>query len=97
MPYAQCLHFNVDVPNRLAIAAITDSDVLRATTPPITALDLHPDRIGATAIELLVALIEDGGGDDRRIVPSDLLMRGSTDRIGGSAGPEGLTGMSVAT
>lgn len=69
----------LSVPNDLAVAALTDSALLRAATPPITALNLHPDVIGTKAISLLLDLIEDstteGGGEP---IPVDLVERGST-------------------
>lgn len=46
------------VPDDLAIAALTDSSLLRAASPPITALNLHPDTIGIRAVTLLIDLVE---------------------------------------
>ncbi|MBS1871502.1 MAG: LacI family DNA-binding transcriptional regulator [Actinobacteria bacterium] len=69
----------VGVPDELAIAAITDSAPLRAASPPVTALDLHPEQIGARAIELLVGLIEGRDVvDGSEPVPVDLVPRAST-------------------
>lgn len=69
----------VGVPQELAIAAITDSAPLRAASPPVTALDLHPEQIGARAIELLVGLVEGRDvKDGTEPVPVDLIPRAST-------------------
>ncbi|HZV75395.1 MAG TPA: LacI family DNA-binding transcriptional regulator [Conexibacter sp.] len=70
---------DVAVPGELAIAAITDSPSLRAASPPVTALDLHPEQIGARAIALLVALIEGAAVEDGgEPVPADLVARASS-------------------
>ncbi len=77
----------IAVPEGLAIGAITDSGALRAVTPPVTALDLHPDRIGRRAIELLVALVEGRSSDwAGTTVDVELLRRASTDRSSARAG-----------
>ena len=69
----------IAVPGELAISAITDSPSLRAASPPVTALDLHPEKIGARAIALLVALIEGAPVEDAGDpVPVDLVLRDST-------------------
>jgi DNA-binding LacI/PurR family transcriptional regulator len=73
------------VPDDLAIAATTDSSLLRAVDPPITALNLNPAQIGSGAVELLLREIEGGDSEAARelIVPSELVPRASTAKTGG--------------
>lgn len=80
----------VAVPGELAIAAITDSPALRAASPSVTALDLHPDWIGARAIALLVSLIEGTGvpADAGGLLSAELVVRASSSV---AAGARGLT------
>lgn len=76
-----------EIPAELGIGALTDSALLRAATPPITALDLHPDAIGSRAISLLLDLVEEsaaaGGGAP---IPVTLVARSSTALPEGRAG-----------
>lgn len=68
----------LDVPRDMLISAGTDSDAARTSTPPITALDLHPEEIGRAASALLIARIEGRLAPERRIVPFALAARAST-------------------
>jgi DNA-binding LacI/PurR family transcriptional regulator len=68
----------LSIPADLAIAALTDSPVLRAATPPITALNLHPDEIGTRAISLLLDLVDGSAEEADQTVSVTLLDRGST-------------------
>jgi DNA-binding LacI/PurR family transcriptional regulator len=69
----------LDVPGELAIAALTDSPSLRAASPGVTALDLHPEQLGARAIERLVAMIDgEIAGTAPASVPVEIIRRPST-------------------
>jgi DNA-binding LacI/PurR family transcriptional regulator len=69
----------LDVPGELAIAALTDSPSLRAAAPGVTALDLHPEQLGARAIERLVAMIDgEIAGVAPASVPVEIIRRPST-------------------
>ncbi|MCW2953009.1 MAG: transcriptional regulator, LacI family [Conexibacter sp.] len=71
----------VAVPEELALVATTDSAMVSTARPSVTALDLEPAKIGARAIELLVALIEDEATPERHaVIPVGLTRRASTDR-----------------
>ena len=67
------------VPDDLLVAGGTDSERARTADPPITALDLHPERNGRHAVEMLIARIEDPAPPERPvIVPADVVPRAST-------------------
>jgi DNA-binding LacI/PurR family transcriptional regulator len=69
----------VDVPRTLRIAGCTDSDASRQASPALTALSLNPDRLGREAVDLLLALVEQGEPPERhRIVPATVVPRKST-------------------
>jgi DNA-binding LacI/PurR family transcriptional regulator len=71
----------VVVPDELAIITTTDSPVVQASRPSITALDLKPNELGARAIEFLVALVEDKPIPERHaVIPASLTVRASTSR-----------------
>jgi DNA-binding LacI/PurR family transcriptional regulator len=69
----------VAVPAALRIAGCTDSEASRSAQPALTALSLHPDRLGHEAVDLLLELVEDGEPTARqRVVPTTVIPRAST-------------------
>ena len=67
------------VPADLLVAGGTDSELTRNANPPITGLDLHPERSGRRAVEMLVARIEDPALPERPVrLPAELVPRAST-------------------
>lgn len=71
------------VPEDVMVAAGSDSESTRTASPPVTALALHPDRIGGFAVDLLVERLRDGGagGPPRRVVvETEITLRESTAR-----------------
>ena len=66
------------VPHDLLITAGTEGEVARSSTPPITALDLHPEEIGKYSAEMLISLIEKRQPVASHIVPFDILLRESS-------------------
>jgi len=69
------------VPRDLLVACISEDPDYATTTPPVTALSLRPDRIGAEAVDLLIAVINACGGvGRRRLVQPVLAPRRSTRR-----------------
>jgi DNA-binding LacI/PurR family transcriptional regulator len=77
-----CRSAGLSVPEDLAVAAITDTYVLRSADPPVTALDLNAPRIGREAVELLVGLVEGEEPSRAVTVPSRLVKRTSTQGTG---------------
>jgi DNA-binding LacI/PurR family transcriptional regulator len=69
----------------LLIAAGVDSVQSREGDPPVTALDLHPDRQAEVAVEMLLARLDDGDGDGDvaapRHIPATLRVRASTGAL----------------
>jgi DNA-binding LacI/PurR family transcriptional regulator len=67
------------VPDQLLVAAITEDPAYADLRPPVTTVTLHPERLAAEAVDLLLALIN-GRSDVRRqrLVAHDLMVRGST-------------------
>jgi DNA-binding LacI/PurR family transcriptional regulator len=65
------------VPGQVQVAVASDSVMARTGRPALTALDLHPDEIGAAAVGLLSSRM---AGEQPRtaLVPASLVVRGST-------------------
>jgi DNA-binding LacI/PurR family transcriptional regulator len=71
----------VPVPGELLVAGSTDSEASRWARPSLTALNLHPQRIGELAVDLLVRLVEGRPPSQPHLfVPTRLIPRGSTRR-----------------
>jgi DNA-binding LacI/PurR family transcriptional regulator len=67
------------VPGELRIVVGSDSGVGAKTIPPLTAIEFHPDRLGALAVGLLADRLEGRSeAPEHRIIPADLVPRGST-------------------
>jgi DNA-binding LacI/PurR family transcriptional regulator len=65
------------VPDQVQVVVASDSVMARAGRPALTAVDLHPDEIGAAALDLLSSRI---AGEQPRttLIPARLVVRGST-------------------
>ncbi|MGW1752543.1 substrate-binding domain-containing protein [Streptomyces sp. NPDC002092] len=71
------------VPRGLLVACVSEDPDHATTTPPLTTLSLNPDRVGAEAVDLLIAVINARSGVDRhRLVQPVLFPRRSTRRAG---------------
>jgi DNA-binding LacI/PurR family transcriptional regulator len=66
------------VPGQLLIAGGVDSVHAREGDPPVTALDLHPDRQAEMAVEMLLARLDEGEVEAPRHIPATLRVRAST-------------------
>jgi DNA-binding LacI/PurR family transcriptional regulator len=69
----------ISVPDELLVATVTNSEATRAARPPLTALELYPQRLGTTAVEMLVDLIEGRvPAEATVVVPTRLIKRRSS-------------------
>jgi DNA-binding LacI/PurR family transcriptional regulator len=68
------------VPDDLLVAAGVDSAPAREGTPPITALDLHPDLQAEAAVEMLLARVAGEPAGEPRYIEARLEIRASTSQ-----------------
>lgn len=68
------------VPDDLLVAAGVDSVPAREGTPPVTALDLHPEMQAVAAAEMLLARIAGEPAGEPCYIPAKLEIRASTTR-----------------
>lgn len=68
------------VPGELLIAAGVDSVQAREGDPPVTALDLHPERQAEAAVEMLLGRLAGSEGEAPRHIAATLRLRASTAR-----------------
>ena len=67
------------VPDDLLVAAGVDTVAARQGDPPVTALDLHPERQAVAAVEMLVARLSNSQVQAPTHIPATLRTRASTD------------------
>ncbi|PLZ03889.1 LacI family transcriptional regulator [Burkholderia sp. WAC0059] len=77
---AEAREAGIDVPGELSIAGINDVEFSSFTTPPLTTMRLAADEIGARSADYLLARIEGRPISSQNIVPTDLIVRGTTGR-----------------
>jgi DNA-binding LacI/PurR family transcriptional regulator len=77
------------VPEELLIAAGVDGVHAREGDPPVTALELHPERQGEAAVEMLLARLSDEQVQAPAYIPATLHVRTSTSaaKTGGPRTP----------
>jgi DNA-binding LacI/PurR family transcriptional regulator len=71
----------LQIPRDLMLVTRHDGHRARESTPKLTAINLHLDRIAAAAVELLLERL--GGQTGRRFIqapPPELIVRESSDR-----------------
>ena len=78
----QVLHaardLGIRVPEQLSVVGFDDFPVASLLTPPLTTLRQPLERIGDDAVRLLLRQIEGRTTENRRLVPPELIVRGST-------------------
>lgn len=68
----------IEVPARRSVVGFDDMRESANFSPPLTTVHQYFDRVGVRAIEALVAEIEAGDATDLILVPTELVVRGST-------------------
>jgi DNA-binding LacI/PurR family transcriptional regulator len=69
----------LSVPDDLLVAAISEDPAYAELSPPVTTVTLHPERLAAEAVDLLLALLSGRTDVSReRLVSHDLVVREST-------------------
>ena len=67
------------IPEDISVVAIGSSDILDLFQPPLTTVKTAVTKIGQTAAQMLIQLIENGSCPERHvIIPSELIIRDST-------------------
>jgi len=70
----------VESPRDLMIVAGSDSEQTRNSFPPITSVDLAPEKTARAAVAFLVARLSGDADVTPPIVPTELIVRASTDK-----------------
>lgn len=70
------------VPDDLLVAVTVDGNLARSSSPPLTAIDLQPERQAHAAAELLWRRLDGETPEGKRTIPGILRVRASTRRSG---------------
>jgi len=81
----------VGVPDDLLVAVAVDGNLARASTPPLTAIDLQPEQQAAAAAELLWSRLDGEEPRGQWTVPGILRVRGSSSRSRAASRPAHAT------
>jgi DNA-binding LacI/PurR family transcriptional regulator len=68
------------VPRDLGVAGVDDTMLARRSHPRLTSIRLWPHRLGAAAVESLIAIVERSVVPENRRLPAELVPRASTRR-----------------
>lgn len=71
------------VPDDISIIGFDNIEMSAYSLPPLTTIRQHRAELGRVAAETLLALIDGKGGEDEKILPVELAIRGSTKAVTG--------------
>jgi LacI family transcriptional regulator len=77
-----CRRAGIVIPDEVSITGIDNTDLGATQTPALTSVRTPIVEIGQSAAEQLVARIEGRGGIESKALPFELVVRGSTARVG---------------
>ena len=76
--FEELQRLGVDIPARTQLVAGSDSEQCRSSQPPISAIDLEPERVAAAAVHHLMVKLGREEETDSPEVRSRLILRGTT-------------------
>ncbi len=81
----------LDVPKNLSIVGFDDAEVAELVTPPLTTVRMPHERMGARAVELLLAALAGDEAGSTTVVEEapELVVRGTTAAVRGNRRTEG--------
>jgi LacI family transcriptional regulator/LacI family repressor for deo operon, udp, cdd, tsx, nupC, and nupG len=84
-----CRTLGVSVPEQLSLVGFDDIELAQFVTPPLTSVHQPKLRLGQMAMEMLLDLLDDRPVQDH-VLPTDLVVRGSTGAAPAIAAKEAL-------
>lgn len=70
----------IAVPDELGVAGEGDTVLASNAIPPLTSIRVQPRRLGETAVELLLNILDDKETTENQLIPAELVARDSTGR-----------------
>lgn len=78
---ACCYQRGLRVPDDLSVIGYDNLAVAEMTSPPLTTVAQPLERMGRTALEMLLAMLEDGAAPDSRLLETAIVERHSVKRL----------------
>ena len=76
--YLAARDLGLRIPEDVSVVGFDDLPFAQVFAPPLTTIAIDPEELGATAFEVLAAVMADEPGELGRILPVELVVRGST-------------------
>jgi DNA-binding LacI/PurR family transcriptional regulator len=76
--YLAARELGLAIPSDLSVVGFDDLDVARLLDPPLTTVAADAKALGAAAFEALLTMLNGGAPEPERILPVELVVRGST-------------------
>jgi DNA-binding LacI/PurR family transcriptional regulator len=76
--YLAARDLKLRIPDELSVVGFDDLPFAQVFSPPLTTIAIDPEELGASAFELLGALMEGSAVVESRVLPVSLVVRGST-------------------
>jgi len=76
--YLAARELGLRIPEDVSVVGFDDLPFARVFAPPLTTIAIDPEELGATAFEVLMGVMEGGAAPRGRILPVELVVRGST-------------------
>lgn len=80
-----CRELGLRVPDQLSVVGYDDVELARYVTPPLTTVHQPKLRMGELAMQMLLDIL-DGHPVQHQLLPTDLIVRGSTTQVPNAAG-----------
>jgi DNA-binding LacI/PurR family transcriptional regulator len=76
--YLAARDLGLRIPEDVSVVGFDDLPFARVFAPPLTTIAIDPEELGATAFEVLLGVMAGESGERGRILPVELVVRGST-------------------
>ena len=74
-------NLSISIPDDLGVVGEGETVLSARSIPPLTTIRVFPDRLGDLAVGLLINMINGTAIDQELLVPVELVVRASTDRV----------------
>ncbi len=75
---SEARRLGIRVPEELSVVGFDDNEFAKLLEPPLTTVSVPTDVMGARAAEALLGVLDDGRKVEDDVLPSELVIRGST-------------------
>ena len=80
-----CQRLNINVPDDVSILGFDDLPITQQVNPPLSTVHVPARDMGMAAADALIAAVSDGKPIRSKLIPTSVVLRGSTSRVTESA------------